>query len=105
MLPRLQEKRPDLQMIVMSARSNLLTAVQAQQRDVFEYLPKPFELRALLDVCARAIAAPDREMSSSGGCGPAASQPVRPADWQIAGHAGFFQAAGPFCHSGHSGSD
>jgi two-component system nitrogen regulation response regulator GlnG len=67
MLPRLQEKRPDLQIIVMSARSNLLTAVQAQQRDVFEYLPKPFELRALLDVCARAIAAPDREMSSSGG--------------------------------------
>ena len=29
MLPRLIEKRPDLPMIVMSARTNLLTAIQA----------------------------------------------------------------------------
>lgn len=64
MLPRLQERRPDLQIIVMSARTNLLTAVKAQQRGVFEYLPKPFELRALLDVCARAIDAPDRAETS-----------------------------------------
>ena len=56
MLPRLQVKRPDLQIIVMSARANLLTAVQAQRHHVFDYLPKPFELGALIDVTKRAVA-------------------------------------------------
>lgn len=54
MLPRLQAKRTDLKIIVMSARANLLTAVQAQQQHAFDYLPKPFELGALLDVTKRA---------------------------------------------------
>ena len=39
----------------MSARSTLLTAVKAQQVGVFEYLPKPFELRSLIEVTQRAI--------------------------------------------------
>ena len=56
MLPRLQAKRPDLKIIVMSARANLLTAVQAQQQHAFEYMAKPFELGALLDVTKRALA-------------------------------------------------
>ena len=34
----------------MSARSTLLTAVKTQQIGVFEYLPKPFELRSLIEV-------------------------------------------------------
>ncbi|MBT6416332.1 nitrogen regulation protein NR(I) [Candidatus Puniceispirillum sp.] len=55
LLPRIKEKRPDLPVIVMSARSTLLTAVKAQQIGVFEYLPKPFELRNLVDVVARAF--------------------------------------------------
>ncbi|MDB2390101.1 nitrogen regulation protein NR(I) [Alphaproteobacteria bacterium] len=55
LLPRIKEKRPDLPVIVMSARSTLLTAVKAQQIGVFEYLPKPFELRNLVDVVARAV--------------------------------------------------
>ena len=69
LLPRIKEKRPDLPVIVMSARSTLLTAVKAQQIGVFEYLPKPFELRNLVDVVARALAvisgssgAPQNEM-------------------------------------------
>ena len=66
LLPRLQAKRPDLTIIVMSAQANLLTAIKAQQRGVFDYLPKPFELRQLLDVMSRAVSdekeerAPDR---------------------------------------------
>lgn len=70
LLPRIKEKRPDLPVIVMSARSTLLTAVKAQQIGVFEYLPKPFELRNLVDVVARALAvisgssgAPQSEMT------------------------------------------
>ena len=55
LLPRIQEKRPDMPVIVMSARSTLLTAVKAQQTGVFEYLPKPFELRSLVEATGRAV--------------------------------------------------
>ena len=55
LLPRIKERRPDLPVIVMSARSTLLTAVKAQQIGVFEYLPKPFELRSLIEVTDRAL--------------------------------------------------
>ena len=57
LLPRLQEKRPDLTIIVMSARANLLTAIKTRQSGVFDYLPKPFELKQLIDVVARAVTA------------------------------------------------
>ena len=56
LLPRVQERRPDLPIIVMSARSTLLTAVKAERIGVFEYLPKPFELRSLIEVTQRAVA-------------------------------------------------
>ena len=59
LLPRIKECRPDLPVIVMSARSTLLTAVKAQQIGVYEYLPKPFELRNLIEVAKRAIGAID----------------------------------------------
>jgi len=55
LLPRIQQKRPSLPVIVMSARSTLLTAVKAQETGVFEYLPKPFELRALIEATQRAV--------------------------------------------------
>ena len=52
-LPRIKEKRPDLQIIVMSARTNLLTAIKAQKYEVVDYFPKPFELGKLIEVCNR----------------------------------------------------
>ena len=50
LLPRIMKRRPEMPVIVMSARSTLLTAVKAQETGVFEYLPKPFELRSLIEV-------------------------------------------------------
>ena len=55
LLPRIQQHRPDMPVIVLSARSTLLTAVKAQQTGVFEYLPKPFELRSLVEATERAV--------------------------------------------------
>ena len=55
LLPWIQQHRPDMPVIVMSARSTLLTAVKAQQTGVFEYLPKPFELRSLVEATERAV--------------------------------------------------
>ena len=72
LLPRLQAKRPDLTIIVMSAQANLLTAIKAQQRGVFDYLPKPFELRQLLDVMSRAVSDEKKELVPDG---PAAALP------------------------------
>src|SRR6202012_5924593 len=56
--PRIRRIRPDLRVVVMSAQSTLMTAVKATQRGAFEYLPKPFDLRELLSVVGRALAAP-----------------------------------------------
>ena len=72
LLPRLQAKRPDLTIIVMSAQANLLTAIKAQQRGVFDYLPKPFELRQLLDVMSRAVSDDKEEIATDR---PAATLP------------------------------
>src|SRR5450432_1401512 len=58
LIPRIKRLRPDLRVIVMSAQSTLITAVKAAQRGAFEYLPKPFDLRELLAVVGRALAAP-----------------------------------------------
>ena len=58
MLPRIRRVRPALRVVVMSAQSTLLTAVKAAQRGAFEYLPKPFDLKELLSVVERALAAP-----------------------------------------------
>ena len=65
LLPRIRRLRPDLRVIVMSAQSTLMTAVKAAQRGAFEYLPKPFDLKELLAVVGRALAAPVPELAAS----------------------------------------
>jgi two-component system nitrogen regulation response regulator GlnG len=58
MLPRLKRVRPDLPVIVMSARNTLMTAIRANERGAYEYLPKPFDLNELITVVKRALAEP-----------------------------------------------
>ena len=58
LIPRIRRVRPELRVVVMSAQSTLMTAVKAAQRGAFEYLPKPFDLKELLAVVGRALAAP-----------------------------------------------
>ena len=55
LLPRIKQLRPDLPIIVMSARNTLLTAVRATERGAFEYLPKPFDLANLLATVQRSL--------------------------------------------------
>ncbi len=57
LIPRIKKLRPELRVVVMSAQSTLMTAVKAAQRGAFEYLPKPFDLKELLAVVGRALAA------------------------------------------------
>ena len=58
LLPRIKKIRPDLRIVVMSAQSTLLTAVKATQRGAFEYLPKPFDIRQLVNLVQRALSTP-----------------------------------------------
>ncbi|MDT7950080.1 MAG: nitrogen regulation protein NR(I) [Acetobacteraceae bacterium] len=69
---RIRRVRPDLRVIVMSAQSTLMTAVKAAQRGAFEYLPKPFDLKELLSVVGRALAAPPK--AEGGAAEPADSE-------------------------------
>ncbi|MDB5411013.1 MAG: nitrogen regulation protein [Rhodospirillales bacterium] len=55
LIPRIKKIRPDLRIIVMSAQNTLMTAVKATERGAFEYLPKPFDLRELVNVVQRAL--------------------------------------------------
>ena len=53
-LARWQAKRPDLPVIVMSAHNTLLNAARSQELGAVTFLPKPFDLEALMDALARA---------------------------------------------------
>src|SRR5215468_410118 len=58
LVPRIRKLRPDLRVIVMSAQNTLLTAVRANERGAFEYLPKPFDLNELISATERALNPP-----------------------------------------------
>ena len=55
LLPQIRKARPDLRVIVLSARNTMLTAVDAAERGAFEYLPKPFDLKELVTIVRRAL--------------------------------------------------
>ena len=58
LVPRIRKIRPSLRVIVMSAQNTILTAVKAAERGAFDYLPKPFDLRALVVLVERALSQP-----------------------------------------------
>jgi two-component system, NtrC family, nitrogen regulation response regulator GlnG len=60
LLPRIKKIRPDVPVIVMSAQNTLLTAIKATERGAYDYLPKPFDLKELLQVVERALSKPKK---------------------------------------------
>ena len=54
-LPKLQKMKPNLKIVVMSARTTLLTAVRAEKKGAFEYLPKPFDIDELLNLVSNTV--------------------------------------------------
>ena len=57
LIPRISRLRPDLPIVVMSAQTTLMTAVKANERGAFDYLPKPFDLNNLISIVKRGIEA------------------------------------------------
>ncbi|HNB25854.1 MAG TPA: nitrogen regulation protein NR(I) [Alphaproteobacteria bacterium] len=68
LVPRIKQRRPDLPVIVMSAQNTILTAIRANERGAFEYLPKPFDLDVL-------VSAVDRALSQDGATAPGVPEP------------------------------
>ncbi|MBO6824635.1 MAG: nitrogen regulation protein NR(I) [Sneathiella sp.] len=64
LLPRLKKIRPELPIIVMSAQNTLLTAIKATERGAYDYLPKPFDLKEMLQVVERALSKPKKVRKS-----------------------------------------
>ncbi len=58
LIPQIKKRRPELRVIAMSAQNTLSTAVKANERGAFEYLPKPFDLNELLAIVQRGLNEP-----------------------------------------------
>ncbi len=56
LLSRIVKKHPDLPVIIMTAHSDLDSAVTSYQTGAFEYLPKPFDVDEAVALVKRAIA-------------------------------------------------
>ena len=54
LLDKLQHTHPDLPVIVMTAHSDLESAVSAFHGGAFEYLPKPFDIKEVVELAQRA---------------------------------------------------
>jgi two-component system nitrogen regulation response regulator GlnG len=54
LLDKIQKTHPDLPVIVMTAHSDLESAVSAFHGGAFEYLPKPFDIKEVVDLAHRA---------------------------------------------------
>ncbi len=54
-IPRIKKLRPGLPIIVMSAKNTIMTAITAAERGAYDYLPKPFDLNALVQTVGRAL--------------------------------------------------
>lgn len=54
-LPRIKKLRPNLPVIVMSAQNTIMTAIRSAELGAYDYLPKPFDINALIQTVARAL--------------------------------------------------
>lgn len=61
LLEKVKEKLPGLPVIIMTAFSDLDSAVSAFQGGAFEYLPKPFDLPKAVELIRRAVEESQRE--------------------------------------------
>ena len=61
LLEKVKEKHPGLPVIIMTAFSDLDSAVSAFQGGAFEYLPKPFDLPKAVELIRRAVQESQRE--------------------------------------------
>jgi two-component system, NtrC family, nitrogen regulation response regulator GlnG len=67
LMDRLAESDPDIPVIVITAHSDLESAVSAYQGGAFEYLPKPFDIDEAVELVSRAARQNSRSVEGSAG--------------------------------------
>ena len=55
LLDQVKEIRPDIPVIIMTAHSDLESAVESYEHGAWEYLPKPFDINEAIQIVKRAI--------------------------------------------------
>ncbi|WP_198677104.1 nitrogen regulation protein NR(I) [Aliidiomarina iranensis] len=65
-LQEIQQRFADIPVIVMTAHSDLESAVKAFKGGAFEYLPKPFDLDEVIAIAERAVKPKQQESSEAG---------------------------------------
>ena len=55
LLDQVKEVRPDIPVIIMTAHSDLESAVESYEHGAWEYLPKPFDINEAIKIVRRAI--------------------------------------------------
>ena len=63
-LPKLNKQKPNLKIIVISAKSTLITAVRAEKKGAFHYLPKPFDIDEVIELVTRVIHSKNTDKSN-----------------------------------------
>ena len=66
LLKRVHDAHPELPVIVMTAHSDLGSAVSAYESGAFEYLPKPFDIDQAVDLVRRAAQAAAKPAETNG---------------------------------------
>lgn len=96
LLSQINEKYPDLPVIITTAHSDLDSAVTSYQKGAFEYLPKPFDIDEVVAITERALAHALEKRGDT-------PVPELPAQTQIIGEAPamqeVFRAIGRLAHS------
>jgi len=67
LLQQVKARRPGMPVIIMTAFSDLDSAVSSFQGGAFEYLPKPFDLPHAIELIRRAVVESDREAAADEG--------------------------------------
>ena len=61
LLDKVKELRPDIPVIIMTAHSDLDSAVESYEHGASEYLPKPFDIEEAVSMVQRATATDDEK--------------------------------------------
>ena len=61
LLDQVKEIRPDIPVIIMTAHSDLESAVESYEHGAWEYLPKPFDINEAVQIVKRAITPEEEE--------------------------------------------
>ncbi|HLV77820.1 MAG TPA: nitrogen regulation protein NR(I) [Marinobacter sp.] len=76
LLSKIVARHPDLPVIIMTAHSDLESAVTSYQTGAFEYLPKPFDVDEAVALVKRAIAHSREKKAAAEPAGDTAAKPL-----------------------------